>query len=342
MTSDCPPAASWTGQFSDGLDATTRVVEVGVTDLHLYVFDEPLVHIVPLAQVRASPRLGKLPRTLALPDIGIVVLADTEALSHQLGEKPSYLTRMESATHFAVPTLLLLIAGCWALYAAALPWLADTVARQLSGAWESKYSGDTLARLDATVLWKRSALDPGKQDKLRAHLLGHLQPESIDPSHIHFRSSVQLGPNAVALAGGDVVFTDALVELLTPDELVGVYAHELGHVHHRHVVRSEMREAGLRGMINLITGFGALNASVASTASAWGLTHYSREFETEADMYAFNLLRATNQSPCLLVSALQKLQRTGEPREDSETSWFSTHPPTHVRVDMAGLACQSP
>ena len=45
-------------------------------------------------------------------------------------------------------------------------------------------------------------------------------------------------PNAIALPGGKVYFFDSLLEKAeSPDEVAGILAHELGHVHHRHVMR---------------------------------------------------------------------------------------------------------
>ncbi|OYU72188.1 MAG: hypothetical protein CFE45_40815, partial [Burkholderiales bacterium PBB5] len=45
--------------------------------------------------------------------------------------------------------------------------------------------------------------------------------------------------NALALPGGTLIVTDAMVRLLAdrPDVLVGVFGHELGHLQHRHGMR---------------------------------------------------------------------------------------------------------
>ncbi len=45
------------------------------------------------------------------------------------------------------------------------------------------------------------------------------------------------GANAFALPGGVLFMTDALVALAEPAAILGVLAHELGHVQQRHATR---------------------------------------------------------------------------------------------------------
>ena len=68
---------------------------------------------------------------------------------------------------------------------------------------------------------------------------------SSDPFiRLEVRSAPQIGANAFALPSGIIVVTDELVALSEDDdELAAVIAHELGHVHHRHIMRTVIQNS---------------------------------------------------------------------------------------------------
>ena len=62
-------------------------------------------------------------------------------------------------------------------------------------------------------------------------------------------------PNAIALPGGKIYFFDSLLEKAeSPDEVAGILAHELGHGHHRHVMRGIIHQGGTSYLAGLLLG----------------------------------------------------------------------------------------
>ncbi len=97
--------------------------------------------------------------------------------------------------------------------------------------------------------------------------------------------------NAVALPGGNIIiFRGLLKEAHSPDELAGVLGHEIGHVRHRDVMQSLLRQLGLSVVM------GGANSNVGGTFNALVASTYSREAEANADSYSIGLMKAADIS----------------------------------------------
>jgi predicted Zn-dependent protease len=66
---------------------------------------------------------------------------------------------------------------------------------------------------------------------------------------------------------------------------------------------------------------------------------YSREFETEADEFAFDLLRQHNISPELFADLMERLSE-GSDKNGQSWSFLSSHPVTASRVLRARQAAR--
>ena len=125
-----------------------------------------------------------------------------------------------------------------------------------------------------------------------------------------------------------IVFFDTLLDKLAPQEVEAVLAHELGHFHHRHVLkRIAVMGAGSLAVLALLgmlieqpwfyAGLGVSGTGTAMALALFSLalpaftfpfaplmSYWSRAHEFEADRYAARQTRAGD-----LVSALVKLYR---------------------------------
>jgi len=134
------------------------------------------------------------------------------------------------------------------------------------------------------------------------------------------------------------VVTDELVNLVANDyELLAVLAHETGHIERRHALRQSITNDSLKALIIAVTGntTSLLNETPAQLV---GLT-YSREFEREADDYAYELMVQKELPLHYFSDILLRLETVGGGENDGNDSlknglknYISTHPPTSERI----------
>ena len=138
-----------------------------------------------------------------------------------------------------------------------------------------------------------------------------------------------MGANAFALPGGDIVLTDDLARLMAdmPDALVGVLAHELGHVRHRHGMRAVV-QAGLVGVVAGLV-IGDFSALLAAAPAVLAEASYSRDFEREADEDARSLMLAAGINPRVMVAFFE---RVAKERPSQLPIAIASHPATEERI----------
>jgi Zn-dependent protease with chaperone function len=142
-------------------------------------------------------------------------------------------------------------------------------------------------------------------------------------------------PNAIALPGGKVYLFDGLLQKAeSPDEIAGIIAHELGHVHHRHVMRTLIHNGGTSFLIGLLLGdVTGGSAVIFATQSLLNASH-SREAEQEADDFAFTTMRKLGRSPVPMAELLFRI--TGaEGKRLAGFTILNSHPLTESRLAAA-------
>jgi Zn-dependent protease with chaperone function len=155
---------------------------------------------------------------------------------------------------------------------------------------------------------------------------------------LRFHAS-RIGPNAFALPGGTIVITDELLQLMQgrDDAVLGVLAHELGHVRARHGMRM-LVQVSLIGAATSVA-LGDFSSVLAGVPALLGQMAYSRDAEREADAESVRLLRAAGLSPVVMVEFFERARawRSGpEGRRlgaDADLGIaFSSHPADAERI----------
>ena len=148
--------------------------------------------------------------------------------------------------------------------------------------------------------------------------------------------------NAFALPSGDIVLYQGIVrKMKSPDELLGVLAHEAGHVVERHGMNAVTRAAILGLIAGAATGDagGGISVLLGHAALLESLS-YGRKHEASADAFAVKALAASGQ-PC---GGLESLFTRG--LGESGPSWIeysSTHPADARRAEaLAALRRKVP
>ena len=166
----------------------------------------------------------------------------------------------------------------------------------------------------------------GAVEQIVLRLSAGLDPEFRD-IQVHVLADDKI--NAFALPGGQVfVLTGLLQELQSPQELVGVLGHELGHVVKRHgmqrIAQSLWFSFIMAQLFGDVSGIGE-----AMTVGALDLveTGFGRDQERESDEFGLDLMRRVGYEPRDFPSFFGRLPDRGMPE------FLSTHPDPGQRAE---------
>lgn len=304
------------------------------------------------AEVQWPPQwsAGQAPArlTVALRDHGSLEFDQARAWQAALaaaGARPGLAQRMQTRWPALLGVLAMAAIGLLAFYRYGTPWAAAQLTRHVPLAWELSLSQQALAQIDRRWL-KPTQLEPARQEELRREfreLLARLTPQlkrypGYAPRYeLHFRRG--LGANAFALPGGSVVMTDELVAAaakqgLSDDALLGVLAHEIGHVENRHGTRLVVEQGVLNAGLGLALGDVSNMVSMAGTLLT-GLA-YRRQHESESDCFALALMAQARRPTAPMADLLLGLShRKADAQHGGALSdWLSTHPATPQRAEL--------
>ena len=144
--------------------------------------------------------------------------------------------------------------------------------------------------------------------------------------------------NAFALPGGYIYITRGILSNMNSEaELVGVLAHEVGHVTARHAAQRITQQQ--LGMITLIGG-ALISETVRSNPEAFMQAlqllslQYSRADEAQSDELGYRYMLRTMHDPHGLSDVMRMLQSTSPSAEEMGVpGWMLSHPEPGDRVD---------
>lgn len=326
--------------YYDGRTSRAHPVQLRFTDDHRLVgIGDGVAFDYDEADVVVEPRVGQTRRFLRLPDGLRCEVADNDAIEAALvswssRKNSQWIHRLESSWRLVLLATVVLGLVAWVAIRYGLPAAASRVAFSLPEAATQRLGRDALRTLDRTV-FKPSDLMQERQQELRAAIQDFLARIGDSyPYKIEFRASESLGANALALPSGEIVITDELIELASDDrEIVGVFAHECGHVHHRHVLRSVLQNSAIVVVFSLISGDVSSTTALGGALPTFLLQNkFSREFEAEADREAVLRMRRAGLDPRHLADMLERLAKHRHHHDGGVLDYVSTHPPAPERV----------
>lgn len=148
--------------------------------------------------------------------------------------------------------------------------------------------------------------------------------------------------NAFALPGGQMFISSELIRSSeTPEEILGILAHEIGHVEKRHGMQNISRAAGVLFVITTSVGIvGGLEEfemaeAIVELVAILPMMHYSRKMETEADEIALRKLHRERISAQGIHDFFARMTdgHMGEV-EEKIPDWLSSHPASNKRMIM--------
>jgi predicted Zn-dependent protease len=156
------------------------------------------------------------------------------------------------------------------------------------------------------------------------------------------------------VAGGQRIFinTGLLLRTQRPNQLIGVLAHESGHIAGGHLARAQEELSNLSTLQILetllsagaVAGGAISGGSIGRSGGATGpggaglpgsllsFLKYSQTQESSADQAAIRFLELTHQSPKGALEVLQILQRDERMQLNATNPYLNTHPLTPERI----------
>lgn len=302
-------------EYFDGQSPTAHAVRLRIDGPDLVIEGDGFTRRVPHRQVQWPERQRHGTRLAYLPRQGLISHADGpswDAWTQAHGLREPWLVRwMQSWRGVALALSVVVLMGM-ALWHWGVPWTGRAVVAALPLAADQAVGEQALAQFDKGL--SPSTLSVERQAAIRQALADAVQqayPAGQRPAYtLHFRAAAKLkiGPNAFALPGGHIVLTDELAELLAdaPDVLTGVLAHELGHVRHRHGMRTAVQAGLLAGLAGLVVG--DFSSVLASLPALLGQAAYARDFEREADRETIAVLQALHLKPSRMVLFFERIE----------------------------------
>jgi predicted Zn-dependent protease len=341
-------AASIACDYFDGRSARPRPVQVQLEAGWLVIHGELGATRVQLRDVQWPERRRHGPRVTHLSGGGSLHCADAPGWDEWLrssGGRESWVVKAQQSWRATLAAALALVLLCAALYVWGLPLAARGAVAFVPPEADAQVGQTVLRQLQEKGLLQTSAMPPERQRHLAASLqaaLAKAHPGVALPAitlHVH---KSKLGPNAFALPGGEVVLTDELVKLLDDREelLLGVLAHEAGHVLLRHGMRTVVQTA-LLGSITALA-FGDFSTVLAGAPALLGHMAYSRDFEREADGEAIAVLRANGLSPALMATVFERLHAEHAQHGVDLGIALASHPADAERIARFRAAAAKP
>ena len=162
---------------------------------------------------------------------------------------------------------------------------------------------------------KESELPIAKQDSFKKRYQEIIAEGR--PANIIFRKGESIGANALAIPNNTIIVTDELVELAkNDDEVIGVLAHEQGHLVKRHSLQQSLSSLGFS--VILIGISGDVSDLMTTLPTVLIGAKYSRSFESEADQYALNIMHKNKISPLHLANFLERLETSTSEEDEKE------------------------
>ena len=150
------------------------------------------------------------------------------------------------------------------------------------------------------------------------------------------------------VSGGQKIFinTGLIMQADDASEVIGVIAHEAGHVKSAHLIQKgkDFEHANLGTIAGYVLGLGSVLAgappeagiaisSASQNVAMRNVLSYSRDYENSADRSALNILSEVGVSPRGLVNLLDKLMRKRKLSADIQDKYMLTHPVSEERIN---------
>jgi Zn-dependent protease with chaperone function len=289
-------------------------------------------------RTRHGGRITHLPQGASVQALDVPAW---DAWTAQFGHSEGWVVRAQQSWRGVLAAFAVLLVAGAVMYQWGLPWAARGVTALVPHSVDELIGEQAFESIDNALL-EESELPEEEQERIHdafARMVGMAYPDNAPPWTLEFRRGGRLGPNAFALPGGTILLTDELVELMPDNDgaVLGVLAHEFGHVRLRHGMRQLVQVSALGMAVS--AAFGDYGTFITTAPVALASLGYSRDAEREADAESLRLMRIAGIPPRAMAEFFEAIgawKQTRQNDKDGDLDFigltFSTHPATAERI----------
>lgn len=219
------------------------------------------------------------------------------------------------------------------LCSVSISFMVRTIAAGVPMEWEMKYGQEQIDKFRKDGMLIDDTNRIAQLTELAQPLIKALPANRRD---LKFFILDDEDPNAFALPGEFVVVHKGLLDITdTPEELLGVLAHELAHETQRHVIRHRIAAEGSLAVFGVfLHGRRASGSLLAVGSGVLVFQGFSQRYEAEADAVGWDYLVKANINPQGMIDMFKKLKAEEDAMGLSgvEPQSLSSHPALSKRI----------
>jgi Zn-dependent protease with chaperone function len=325
--------------YFDGYVERRRAVQLAFGPALEIVEGGALLAAWPYAEVRRLPPPGGVMRLTALgaPKGARLEIDDPQTQADiarhcllLLGERKARDPEGRRRLGYGLAASVIFGAFLWG----GVPRMAGVIAPAIPVEWEKKLGDSANEELRKTFPGK-SCKAPDGVDALRK-VAQRLQ----DASHLRLPATIEAIsstlPNAFALPGGKVYLLSGLLDKArSQDEVIGVLAHEFGHLENRDHLRRIVAMGGTAMLVGLVFGDVTGGSAMVVVGNSLFNAAHSRENEAQADAFAARTLAQLGRPAKPMGELLVRI--TGED-DGGPLSILRDHPLSEDRLEALEAA----
>jgi Zn-dependent protease with chaperone function len=327
-----------------GDTAKVEVVDLEISSTFISITADGVYETYTPVDCTCEAPLGNLPVMVKFPNNYLVEVENVSKVDLRIlmKDSSSFLYKLESNIGLVFLSLILVVSLFFVTIKYGAPVLSKKVSTLIPQSVLLSADDFILNKLDDGH-FSESTLSKERQDELLKYFNGYLEKDF----RIHFRKGNSLGPNAFALAGNTLIFTDELVKKIDKKELLlPILFHEIGHLESRHLAASLTSVVSLNILSMLIIGdMTGMAESLTNVGFTLVSLKQSREYEIEADLFSAEKLKHHGISSRCFLDSFNELEEIAKSvslsksaeKTDSELDIieiFSTHPNMGERVKL--------
>jgi predicted Zn-dependent protease len=336
-----------TANYFDGHSARLHTIELDLNADTITLAGGGIVKSYPVASAHIGELFDHAPCVIDFPDGARCELHEQSAktiLAQALGYRRSRVERWQQQWMGALLALILLAGAVFSAVTWGVPALAAQLVESMPPSVDRRVGDEALATLESQ-LFSESHLSDERIAEVEAVFRQALPARPRMPLSLRV-VEMSWEPNALALPNGTVVINDAMLVQIMGNphnfdaaaraQLLGVFAHEIGHIEQRHsmhaIARSSLTAVAAAALL------GDFSTVVAGAPVVLLNMNYSRSMELQADDLAIARMHALGLSSNSLAELFEALEmREGDdPRPPNwlvpGSSYLSSHPSNAVRI----------